>query len=54
VRRIVDVHRSAGTTGCLPTLITDNTEVIEPIGCRCPGDLKKFPACSVFISKGRH
>ena len=29
VRRIVDAHRMAGTTGCLPTLITDRSEVME-------------------------
>lgn len=28
VRRIVEAHRKAGTTGCLPTLITDRSEVI--------------------------
>jgi N-acetylglucosamine-6-phosphate deacetylase len=31
VRRIVEAHRSAGTTGCLPTLITDRSEVIEQL-----------------------
>jgi N-acetylglucosamine-6-phosphate deacetylase len=29
VRRIVEAHRRSGTTGCLPTLITDRTAVIE-------------------------
>ena len=29
VRRIVEAHRKAGTTGCLPTLITDRSEVME-------------------------
>jgi N-acetylglucosamine-6-phosphate deacetylase len=29
VRRIVEAHRERGTTGCLPTLITDRTKVIE-------------------------
>lgn len=29
VRRIVEAHRKGGTTGCLPTLITDRVEVIE-------------------------
>src|SRR4249919_1167786 len=28
VRRIVEAHRKGGTTACLPTLITDRTEVI--------------------------
>jgi N-acetylglucosamine-6-phosphate deacetylase len=40
VRRIVDVHRSAGTTGCLPTLITDNTEVIEQLAAVAQATLK--------------
>jgi N-acetylglucosamine-6-phosphate deacetylase len=31
VRRIVEAHRAFGTTGCLPTLITDRTEVIEQL-----------------------
>jgi len=31
VRRIVEAHRAAGTTGCLPTLITDRSEVIEQL-----------------------
>ncbi|MCA6119172.1 N-acetylglucosamine-6-phosphate deacetylase [Bradyrhizobium sp. WSM 1738] len=29
VRRIVEAHRKEGTTGCLPTLITDRSEIIE-------------------------
>jgi N-acetylglucosamine-6-phosphate deacetylase len=31
VRCIVEAHRKGGTTGCLPTLITDRTEVIEQL-----------------------
>ncbi|MBR1122726.1 N-acetylglucosamine-6-phosphate deacetylase [Bradyrhizobium lablabi] len=31
VRRIVEAHRRTGTTGCLPTLITDRTEIIEQL-----------------------
>jgi N-acetylglucosamine-6-phosphate deacetylase len=31
VRRIVQAHRGGGTTGLLPTLITDRTEVIEQL-----------------------
>jgi N-acetylglucosamine-6-phosphate deacetylase len=31
VRRIIEAHRAFGTTGCLPTLITDGTEVIEQL-----------------------
>src|ERR1700760_2866662 len=29
VRRIVEAHRKGGTTGCLPTLITDRAAVME-------------------------
>src|SRR5262245_49503064 len=29
VRRLVEAHRREGTTGCLPTLITDRSEVLE-------------------------
>src|SRR5262249_1009119 len=29
VRCLVEAHRKEGTTGCLPTLITDRSEVIE-------------------------
>ena len=45
VRRIVEAHRKAGTTGCLPTLITDRNEVIERLAAtaqactRIPGVL---------------
>lgn len=31
VRRIVEAHRSFGSTGCLPTLITDRIEVMEQL-----------------------
>ena len=31
VRRIVEAHRGGGTTGCLPTLISDRSEVIEQL-----------------------
>jgi N-acetylglucosamine-6-phosphate deacetylase len=31
VRRIIEAHRGGGTTGCLPTLITDRTEIIEQL-----------------------
>jgi N-acetylglucosamine-6-phosphate deacetylase len=31
VRSIVEAHRKGGTTGCLPTLITDRTEIIEQL-----------------------
>jgi len=45
VRRIVEAHRKGGTTGCLPTLITDRGEVIERLAAvaqaclRIPGVL---------------
>src|SRR5690348_12413452 len=31
IRRIVEAHRLGGTTGCLPTLITDRSEVIDQL-----------------------
>ncbi|MDH2380706.1 N-acetylglucosamine-6-phosphate deacetylase [Bradyrhizobium sp. CER78] len=40
VRRIVAAHRGAGTTGCLPTLITDRSEVIERLAAVAPACLK--------------
>jgi N-acetylglucosamine-6-phosphate deacetylase len=40
VRRIVEAHRRTGTTGCLPTLITDRTEVIEQLAAVAQACLK--------------
>lgn len=40
VRRIVEAHRKAGTTGCLPTLITDRSEVIEQLAAVAPACLR--------------
>jgi N-acetylglucosamine-6-phosphate deacetylase len=40
VRRIVQAHRKAGTTGCLPTLITDRSEVIEQLAAVGQGCMK--------------
>jgi len=40
VRRIVEAHRAFGTTGCLPTLITDRTEVIEQLAMAAQAALK--------------
>src|SRR5438045_3984616 len=40
VRRIVEAHRKAGTTGCLPTLITDRSEVIEQLAAVAQACLK--------------
>ena len=40
VRRIIEAHRKQGTTGCLPTLITDRTEVIEGLASVAEACLK--------------
>ena len=40
VRRIVEAHRKRGTTGCLPTLITDRTDVIERLAAVAPASLR--------------
>src|SRR3954469_8215389 len=40
VRRIVEAHRQAGTTGCLPTLISDRTEVIARLAAVAQACLK--------------
>src|SRR5246500_5352412 len=40
VRRIVEAHRSAGTTGFLPTLITDRSELIEHLAAVAQACLK--------------
>src|SRR5882757_1078643 len=40
VQRIVAAHRKSGTTGCLPTLITDRTEIIEQLAAVAPTCLK--------------
>ena len=40
VRRIVETHRRTGTTGCLPTLITDRTDVIERLAAVAPASLQ--------------
>ncbi|MBR0711623.1 N-acetylglucosamine-6-phosphate deacetylase [Bradyrhizobium liaoningense] len=40
VRRIVEAHRKAGTTGCLPTLISDRSEVIERLAATAEGCLE--------------
>jgi N-acetylglucosamine-6-phosphate deacetylase len=39
VRRLVEAHRKAGTTGCLPTLITDRCEVMEQLAAAAPACL---------------
>src|SRR3954469_8290916 len=40
VRHIVEAHRKAGTTGCLPTLITDRSEIIERLAEVAQASLK--------------
>src|SRR5690242_5326575 len=40
VRRIVEAHRKGGTTGCLPTLITDRIEVIARLAAVAQADRK--------------
>jgi len=40
VQRIVAAHRKSGTTGCLPTLITDRTEIMERLAGAAPACLK--------------
>ena len=40
VRRIVEAHRKAGTTGCLPTLITDRSEAIEQLAAAAQACLR--------------
>ena len=40
VRRIVEAHRRTGTTGCLPTLISDRTDVIERLAAVARGSLQ--------------
>src|SRR5262245_19018936 len=40
VRRIVEAHRKYGTTGCLPTLIPDRSEVIGRLAAAAQGCLK--------------
>ena len=53
VRRIVEAHRQAGTTGCLPTLISDRTEVIERLATTAQACIKEFTAFLDFIWKDR-
>lgn len=51
VRRIVAAHRKAGTTGCLPTLITDRSEVIERLAAAAQACLK-IPGVHGFHLEG--
>jgi N-acetylglucosamine-6-phosphate deacetylase len=40
VRRIVEAHRRHGTTGCLPTLITDRADVLERLAASAQASLQ--------------
>ncbi len=40
IGRVVDTHQRLGTTGCLPTLITDRTEVMERLASVASGALE--------------
>lgn len=40
VQRIVAAHRRGGTTGCLPTLVTDRIEVIERLAAAAPAAIE--------------
>jgi len=40
IRHIVEAHRRAGTTGCLPTLITDRIDVLERLAAAGPAALE--------------
>ena len=51
VRRIVEAHRKEGTTGCLPTLITDRSEVIERLAA-VARDCLKIPGVLGFHLEG--
>jgi N-acetylglucosamine-6-phosphate deacetylase len=51
IRRIVEAHRRAGTTGCLPTLITDRTEAMERLAAIAP-QATKIPGVLGFHLEG--
>src|SRR3954468_16763800 len=51
VRRIVESNREAGTTGCLPTLISDRSEVIERLAAVAQ-DCLKIPGVLGFHLEG--
>src|SRR5689334_10953445 len=52
VRRIVAAHRKGGATGCLPTLITDRSEVIARLAAAAQASLR-FPGVLGFHLAGR-
>jgi N-acetylglucosamine-6-phosphate deacetylase len=49
--RIVEAHRSAGTTGCLPTLITDRSDVMERLAAAAAA-LLQIPGVLGFHLEG--
>lgn len=51
VTRIVAAHRKFGTTGCLPTLITDRVDVIERLAIAAP-DCLRIPGVLGFHLEG--
>jgi len=51
VRGIVEAHRRSGTTGCLPTLITDRSDVLERLAAAAPG-LLQIPGVLGFHLEG--
>ena len=40
IRAIIAAHRKGGTTGCLPTLITDHADVMERLAAAAPASLR--------------
>src|ERR1700740_2192713 len=51
VRRIIEAHRKGGTTGCLPTLITDRAAVMERLAAAAPA-LVQIPGVLGFHLEG--
>lgn len=51
VARIVAAHRKFGTTGCLPTLITDRLDVLERLAAAAP-DCLRIPGVLGFHLEG--
>jgi len=51
VRLIIEAHRKGGTTGCLPTLITDRADVMERLAKAAPA-LLQIPGVLGFHLEG--
>jgi N-acetylglucosamine-6-phosphate deacetylase len=51
VRLIIEAHRKSGTTGCLPTLITDRADVMEQLAAAAPA-LLQIPGVLGFHLEG--